>query len=361
MTRRRTIAVVTGTRAEFGLLTSVMRAIDAHPKLRLCTIVTGTHLTAGTWRDVRDAGFAIEAKVPMQNRGHTGRAADVVALGRGIAGLGEAFERLAPEVVLVLGDRIEALAAASAASVGGRRVAHLHGGDRAEGVADEAMRHAITKLAHLHFPVTAESRRRLIRMGEDPAATFNHGSPAIDALAGIIPADDAPELIVMQHPTGQSDDDEARAMRGTLAATRGHRRLVLWPNHDPGRGGIVRAIERDARDEVADHLPRARFLAMLAGAKAIVGNSSAGLIEAAALRVPCVNVGSRQAGRQKPGNVIDCDEGKAAVVAAVARALAVDMRRLRHPYGRGDTGERIAATLAALDLDAVPIRKRNRY
>jgi UDP-hydrolysing UDP-N-acetyl-D-glucosamine 2-epimerase len=364
MANPRTIAVVTGTRAEFGLLASVMRAIADQPTLQLRTVVTGTHLTAGTWQDVRDAGFTIDAKVPMQRRGDPGRAADVAALGRGVTGLGEAFGELKPDVVLVLGDRIEALAGACAASVGGLLVAHVHGGDRAEGVADEAMRHAITKLAHLHFPATTQSRRRIIRMGEDPARVFNHGSPAIDALRDVQPdtdSPDAPELIVLQHPIDAGDPQESRWMRDTLAATRGYARLVLMPNHDPGRGGIARAIEQHAGKEAVEHLPRPRFLSLLAGAKAIVGNSSAGLIEAAALRVPCVNVGPRQAGREKPGNVVDCDYGKAHVAAALDAALKVDRQRLRHPYGRGESGPRIAQTLGTIKLGAVARRKRNRY
>ncbi len=358
MAKPRTIAVVTGTRAEFGLLDTVMRAIDAHLKLDLQTVVTGTHLVAGTWKEVRDAGYAIDAKVRMQKSGAIGRAADVQSLSRGIAGLGKAYDQLKPDIVLVLGDRIEVLAAASAASVGGYRVAHLHGGDRAEGVADEAIRHAVTKLVHLHFPGCDSSKRRLIRLGENPASVFNHGSPAIDALRGVTPAANAPQVIVMQHPIGASNTQEARWMRETLAATKGYDRLILEPNHDPGRGGIVRAIGRLDR---VSHLPRGRFLSLLAGCGAVVGNSSAGLIEAAALRVPCVNIGPRQAGREKPANVTDCDYGRSHITRALRRALKLDLRRMRHPYGKGDTGQRIAETLATADLASIPLRKRNAY
>lgn len=357
---QRTIAVVTGTRAELGLLLPVMRAIEAHRSLRLRLIATGTHLSAGTWRDVRDAGFAIDAKVRMQQANATGRAADVAAMGRGVRGLGEAFARLQPDVVLVLGDRIEVLAAATAASVGGFRVAHVHGGDRAEGVADEAMRHAVSKLAHLHFPATVQSRRRLIRMGERRDLVFNVGSPAVDGLRDIEPATDAPRVIVMQHPIGEREAREHRWMRGTLGAVRAHGAMVWMPNHDPGREGIVRAV-REAGLEAVTHVPRVRFLALLKGCGAIVGNSSTGLIEAAALRKPCVNVGPRQAGREKPANVIDCAYGEANVRRAVRAALAMDLGRMRHPYGDGRCAERIAERLATLDPSAVPMRKRNAY
>jgi UDP-hydrolysing UDP-N-acetyl-D-glucosamine 2-epimerase len=360
MKKRRTIAVVTGTRAEFGLLTPIMRAIDAHPRLALKLIVTGTHLTAGTWRDIRAAGFTIDARVPMQRKGKSGRAADADALGRGVRGLGRAFAELRPDVALVLGDRIEAFAAASAASVGGFRVAHVHGGDRAEGVADEAMRHAITKLAHLHFPATARSRERIIRMGERPGFVWNIGSPAADGLDTIEPSVDAPEIVLLQHPIGESDKREAAWMRQTLAAVADFQALVIGPNHDPGGDGIRAVLDPD-RHFVVDSLPRPAFLSLLAGARAIVGNSSAGLIEAAVLKVPCVNIGPRQAGREKPANVVDCDYGEQNVRKALKRALRLDLRRMRHPYGDGRAGERIANRLATIDLDAAPLRKRNAY
>lgn len=376
----RTIVVVTGSRAEFGLLAPVMRAIAARPSLRLRVAVGGLHLAMGTWKDVAAAGFAIDAKVAMQRAGRVGRAADVAALGRGIAGFGQAFARLKPEMVVVLGDRIEALAAACAASVGGWRLAHLHGGDRAEGVADEAMRHAISKMAHLHLAATAQSRRRLIRMGEHPSTVFNVGSPAIDALGAVVPAGEdllkrlglrpgTPLVIVVQHPVGASDRQERAWMDATLAATRPRtgpeswQRLVMSPNGDPGSRGIASAL-RAAGIRAIPHLPRGEFLALLAGAAALVGNSSAGLIEAAAVRkggVPVVNVGPRQAGRERPGNVIDCAYGQAAVRAALIKALGRGAGRRRHPYGDGRTGPKVAQILAELDWARFGVRKCNAY
>jgi UDP-hydrolysing UDP-N-acetyl-D-glucosamine 2-epimerase len=361
----RTIAVVTGTRAEFGLLRTVMRAIAAHPRLRLRTIVTGAHLTRGTWRDVAAAGLPIDARVPMQKPGGIGRAADGAALGRGIIGISRVLAATTPDFVVVLGDRIEAFAAASAASIGGIRVAHLHGGDRAEGVADEAMRHAISKLSHLHFAATVRSRNRLVRMGEWPELVFNVGSPAADELRDVVAAGDAPDFIVMMHPVGGDDLQERRWMMQTLRASARRlgspaKRLIIAPNSDAGSSGI-RAALKAARADFAEHLPRDRFVAMLKGAKAIVGNSSAGLIEAAILRVPCVNIGPRQNGREKPRNVVDCDYGQSAVAGAIDQAMGLDLRGLRHPYGDGGTGERVAGILAEIGLSEVSLRKRNAY
>jgi len=356
MTRR--IAVITGNRAEYGILEPVLDAIESHDALALRLVVTGTHLITDS---IKDISYPIAARVKMQRTGAVAsRAEDVQSLGRGVSGFGRALEQLAPDVVLVIGDRIEALAAALAAQVGGVRLAHIHGGDRAEGVADEAMRHAISKLAHLHFAATAQSAKRLTRMGEHKAHVYPTGSPAVDALANVTPSADAPDLIIMQHPVGETNEKEYGWMEATLKATAKHRRLVMAPNHDPGRDGIMRAIV-DHKLKPTEHLPRTEFLGLLAGAKAIVGNSSAGLIEAAALKTPTVNLGPRQAGRERPRSVIDANYGVASARRALKEAIALDTSRLRHPYGDGRASQRIADHLASIKLDELPLHKRNAY
>jgi UDP-hydrolysing UDP-N-acetyl-D-glucosamine 2-epimerase len=369
------VLVVTGTRAEFGLLEPVMRAVDAHADLELRVAATGAHLLAParTIEEVRER-VRIDAVVEMQRPGETSRTDDARALGRGILGFADAIEALHPAWVVVLGDRIEALAAASAASVGGIPVAHLHGGDRAEGVADEAMRHAVTKLAHLHLPATPASAERIIRMGENPELVCAIGSTAIDALASVAPmADDefaecgSPEALFLMHPIGRDDEAERRAAGAALSALSGRRTLALHPNHDPGRLGIIAAI-RDAGVLESQHLARDRFLALLrrlAGSGGLlVGNSSAGLIEAAALRLPAVNIGERQGGRERASNVVDAEETRESAAAAIERALAIERDAIEHPYGDGRAGERAAERIAAVsrtgDLTRV-VRKRNSY
>lgn len=348
--------VVTGSRAEFGLLEPVMRAIDAHPDLELLTAVAGAHLLppAHTWREVERA-FPIAAKIPMQRHGETGRLADAAALGAGVSGLADALARLKPHWAVVLGDRIEAMAAACAASIGGVALAHIHGGDRAEGVADEAMRHAITKLAHLHLPATAASAERITRMGEHPDRVRAIGSPAIDGLDRIPPLDESrwrglgePEIVFLMHPIGRHDDEERRAAHHALRAITGRKTLALMPNHDPGRGGIVRAIE-ESGVRAAAHLARPEFIGLLRRAGALVGNSSAALIECAAIGVPAVNIGRRQSGRERAGNVVDAaNETTEAVADALRRALTL-RAPFEHPYGDGSAGERAAAALASLN------------
>ncbi|MCC6949941.1 MAG: UDP-N-acetylglucosamine 2-epimerase (hydrolyzing) [Phycisphaerales bacterium] len=368
---RRHVCVVTGSRAEFGLLRPVMHAVARHPVLSLSVVAAGSHLVlpSPTFREVKaEFGAYLAEGVPMQAAGRTTRRDDAEALGAGVSRFARAFDRLNPDWVVVLGDRIEAFAAAAAASVGGWMLSHIHGGDRAEGIADEAMRHAISKLAHLHFAATRASGERLVRMGEQPQRVHVVGSPAIDDLA-TIPAMDpdefeglgAPTVVVLMHPVGREDDAEEAEMTGVLAGLDAERVLALPPNLDPGRGGIVRAIEAciPAHPEaqhragafIGAHMARPSFVGMLktlaARGGVMVGNSSAGLIEAAALNLPVVNVGARQHGRERAGNVVDVDTpDPGAVRAGVRASRAIDRSAITHPYGEGRAGERIAELLA---------------
>jgi UDP-hydrolysing UDP-N-acetyl-D-glucosamine 2-epimerase len=382
--RRQRIAVITGSRAEFGLLAPVMRAIQDRPDLELLVIAAGSHLVspAISYQDVKRQ-FSVADAVPMQNAGKHSRADDVQALGKGTARFGRAFESLAPDWVVVLGDRIEAFAAASAASIGGHALAHIHGGDRAEGIADEAMRHAITKLAHLHLAATPESAERLRRMGERPASIHTVGSPAIDGLDRIQPMGEAelaalghPRAILLMHPVGRPEEHEESAASAVLDAalrwTDPRAVLALHPNFDPGRGGILRALEQaeqrwPGRVRLALHIPREKFISLLKAVGEsgglLVGNSSAALIEAAALRIPAVDIGPRQAGRERAGNVISCPaEAPEPLARALAAAAAIDRSRITHPYGDGHAGPRIAAILAATNPHADGLlRKRCAY
>jgi len=376
MSQKRRILIVTGSRAEFGLLRPVMHAVHRHPSLELAVVAAGSHLIqpALTLRDVK-AEFNIADSVPMQIAGKTGRYEDAESVGRGVGRFARAFLNLQPSWVVVLGDRIEAFAAASAASIGGWGLAHIHGGDRAEGVADEAMRHAITKLAHLHFPATEESAARIVKMGETPANIHAVGSPAIDGLADVSEASaeliehlgGVPRVLFSMHPIGRDAADEelgaGLALRACVASVGAERVLALHPNADPGREGVLKAIERTGIRTLA-HLPRDQFVGVLkamARTKGVlVGNSSAALIEAAALRVACVDIGDRQAGRQRCANVVHASEDEAAIRRALDDAMALDLSRSVHPYGDGHTGPRIADVLARTDASGL-LRKRNTY
>jgi UDP-hydrolysing UDP-N-acetyl-D-glucosamine 2-epimerase len=354
-----------------------MLAVARHPALELACVVAGSHLVGNepTVHEVK-RDFKIADIAPMQQSGPSGRFEDAASVGRGIGRFGRAFERLNPAWVVVLGDRIEAFAAAACASIAGIPLAHLHGGDRAEGVADEAMRHAITKLAHLHLPATPASAERIVRMGERPETVRVIGSPAVDGLDAIEAMNDeawralgAPDTVFLMHPIGRSpevEEADAAEVLGTLRAS-GRRVLALEPNLDAGREGISRAI-RESGVASRAHLPRAEFVGLLkrlAGAGGVlVGNSSAGLIEAAVLRAAAVDVGPRQAGRERPANVVHADD-VAGARAALDRAIAIpqaERSAWTHPYGDGRAGERAAAELAAwLPRSGSLVRKRCAY
>lgn len=372
---RRHVCVVTGSRAEFGLLRPVMRAVAAHPDLSLSVVAAGSHLVLPslTFREVKaEFGAYLAEGVPMQVAGRTTRRDDAEALGVGVSRFARVFDRLGPAWIVVLGDRIEAFAAAAAASVGGWMLAHIHGGDRAEGIADEAMRHSISKLAHLHFAASAESGERLLRMGEQAHRVHVVGSPAIDDLAAI-PAMDpdefeglgAPSVVVLMHPVGRDDDAEETDMTAVLAGLAGERVLALPPNLDPGRNGILRAVEAWAPTHpeaqhrggafTGSHMVRPQFIGMLrtlaARGGVLVGNSSAGLIEAAALRLPVVNVGMRQHGRERAGNAVQVDTPEpGAVGAGVRAARMIERSAITHPYGDGHAGVVISGLLAGAEV-----------
>ncbi len=362
--RPRKVGIITGSRAEFGLLEPVIAACLQSPALEPLVITAGSHLVGPTltYREVA-ARFEVIDRVPMQVAGRTGRSADVEALGKGVQRFGRVLEFHQPDWVVVLGDRIEAMAGATAASVGGFALAHIHGGDRAEGVADEAMRHAITKLAHLHLAASEQSGERILRMGERPEMVHVVGSPAIDGLASIDPLDDdgfedlgSPELVVLMHPVGRTNEAEEAIMTGVLAACEGRRTLALMPNFDPGRAGIVRAIETWGGPHRL-HLPRGQFVGLLKrlsdSGGALIGNSSAALIEASALQVPAADIGPRQGGRETTGNVVHApNEAVEEIRATIQRACSLDRSAITSPYGDGQAGPRIASLLSKLDPGA---------
>jgi UDP-hydrolysing UDP-N-acetyl-D-glucosamine 2-epimerase len=368
MTSTRHIAVVTGSRADFGLLRSVLRAIDNHDALTLQLIVTGTHLFEGA-DTMMEIGleFSLAADVVMQVEDEHGRDADAQAVGRGVSGFSDVFYRLEPDVVVVLGDRIEAFAAAAAASVGGLTLAHLHGGDRAEGIADEAMRHAITKLAHVHFPATEQSAERIKRMGEDLAAIHVVGSPAADGLDTVPPLGEglfkqlgSPRTVFLMHGVGLENALEERRAATALEACAAHGPvLAIEPNTDAGSQGVHAALAASPEGVfVIPYMPREEFIGALKRVDAIVGNSSAGLIEAAVVGCAAINVGTRQRGRERASNVIDVHEANE--VGSALQNFSACAGVKDHPFGDGSCGVRIAALLASIDLSSSP-RKCNAY
>jgi GDP/UDP-N,N'-diacetylbacillosamine 2-epimerase (hydrolysing) len=375
----RKVLYVTGTRADYGLMAATLARAAAHPALTLQVAVTGMHLseTYGlTVREIEAAGLPIVARIPT---GVDARSADAMALGIGqaVIGLTQALREQAPDIVLLLGDRGEMLAGAIAALHCGIAIAHLHGGERS-GTVDEPVRHAISKLSHWHMAASEESRERLIRMGERPDQVWVTGAPSLDGIEA--QANQARELtlqalglpdgaryaLVLFHPVVQEAGD---AYVQTLALHQAIERCVIasgrqvvWlePNADAGGHGILRALEGTAVRRIR-HLARPLYLAALRHADVLVGNSSSGIIEAASLGTPVVNVGSRQQARQRNANIRDCEPQARAIETQLAHQLAHGPYVPANVYGDGRAGERIVDLLAHQPFAPDLMNKVNSY
>jgi len=380
---RRRICVVTGSRAEYGLLYWLLETLRSDERVETQIVTTGMHLSPEfglTERQIAAEGFQVAARVEMLLSSDT--AVGVTkSLGLGVIGFADALERLKPEIVVVLGDRFEILAAAQAAMLARIPIAHIHGGESTEGAVDDAIRHAITKMAQLHFVAAEPYRRRVIQLGESPQRVYDVGAPGLDyikrakllargelELALGLPPGGA-YFLVTYHSATLGERDPTQCMQQLLAALDGftsHRIVFTAPNADPGgraMGAMVADyVERHAdRTRLFDSLGQLRYLSALAYADAVIGNSSSGLIEAPALKVPTVNIGPRQAGRLRAESVVDCGEDAAAITSAVRRVLEAGFRgRLKHaasPYGQGDAASKMAHILATVPLEDLQAKR----
>ena len=375
---RRRIAVVTTSRADYGLLYWVLRELERDPRVRLQLVVTGMHFSrehGSTYRRIRADGFVPAAEVRVDVG--AGTEEDIArSTGR------MTFARLRPELVVVLGDRYELLPVASVATLFRVPIAHLHGGEATEGLIDEAVRHAVTKLSHLHLVAARPYAERVRAMGEEPWRIRVVGTPGLDHLRrtplpplaetlariGLPIHDRRPLVLVTYHPVtlqaGQAAR-QARALARALAAVPA-RLVVTAPNADPEYRPIIRALSTLTRSRsevrfVAD-LGSAGYLSLLKHADVMVGNSSSGLTEAPSFGLPVVNVGDRQRGRLRAANVIDVEPTAASIGRGVRRALSPAFRRraraAKNPYGGPGASVRIAKLLASVPLDERLLTKR---
>jgi UDP-N-acetylglucosamine 2-epimerase (non-hydrolysing)/GDP/UDP-N,N'-diacetylbacillosamine 2-epimerase (hydrolysing) len=365
MSRR--ICAVSGSRADWGLLKPVLAGIRRAPDLALQLAVTGSHLDTAyghTVDVIEDEGFTVDARIDLALA--TANAMAVTqALGRGVVGFAAALHTLQPDLLLVLGDRYEILAAVQAALIARIPVAHIAGGDITEGAFDDAIRHAITKLSHLHFVTNADAQRRLLQMGEDKARVHLSGSPGIDQLQSterlsptqLAASLDFPlrarNLAITFHPAtldSASPLTQLEALLSALDQLGPDTGLIFTgTNADTGGEAINTRLTEyvDHRDNACLHpsLGQQRYYSLVALADAVVGNSSSGLYEAPSLGTATVNIGSRQSGRLRATSVIDCPAETTAIVAAIHNAYDMDMRGVENPYGDGHASERILAVL----------------
>lgn len=382
MSGSRRILYVSGTRADFGLMCGTLQKIRARPGLDLQVVVTGMHLSESygmTVREVEASGLPILARLPTDV---AERSASAMARGIGelIIGLTPLLEAHRPDLLMLLGDRGEMLAAAIAALHVGVPVVHLHGGERS-GTVDEPVRHAITKLSHWHFVATRESRERVIRLGERPEHVWITGAPSLDGLETVLKSarSEALELLelpdgsrfalVLFHPVVQEREsayEQTRALADAVNRVLLARGIdVIWldPNADAGSAEILRAA-RDhgaARLRFVAHLPRSSFLLALRHADLLLGNSSAGIIEAASLGTPVVNIGTRQRLRERNANTLDCAADARSIEAASVQWLEHGRFPEANRYGDGAAGERIVELLAAEPLSPDLLDKFNVY
>ena len=376
------VGVVTVSRSDYGHLRPVLDAIAAGGDLRLQLFVGGMHLAPAfglTVREIEADGREIAERVEMLvgDDAPTGIAASI---GRGVEGFARAYARCAPDVVLVLGDRFEMLAAATAALPFALPVAHLHGGEVTEGAIDNQIRHAITKLAHVHLVAADAHAKHVASLGEEAWRIHTVGAPGLDRIPST-PRHSRAELaarlglplappwiavtyhpVTLEHTAAPWQVDELLAALDKVDGTL----IVTYPNADTAHRAIVDRLEDFARGRARARLVRSLgddvYLSLLAHADAMVGNSSSGLIEAPSFALPVVNVGTRQDGRLRAPNVIDVGHGRDEILAALEKALAPafrdGLRGLANPYGDGHAAPRIVEVLRALPLGDRLVRKR---
>jgi UDP-hydrolysing UDP-N-acetyl-D-glucosamine 2-epimerase len=377
----RTIGVVTVARSDYGIYLPILRRILSDPDLRLHLIVSGMHLSPEfglTVKTIESDGIEIGERIEMLLSADTPEAI-AKSMGLGLIGLAQAYARKRPDILVVLGDRFEMHAAALAALPFKLPVAHIHGGEITEGAIDDALRHSITKLSHLHFVATEAYGRRVIQLGEEPWRVKVCGAPSLDNLRTTVLLDatalekkhalrlDAAPLLVTFHPVTLEYEQAAWQIDELLAAVAAVEMPVVFtmPNADTGGRAVTQSIKdfvkAHPRAFLVDNLGIQSYFSMMSIAAAMVGNSSSGLIEAPAFKLPVVNIGNRQRGRVRAANVIDVENGRDEILQGIRRALQPAFRQglsgMVNPNGDGQAAEKIVQCLKEVTLDETLVTK----
>ncbi|HDM8133151.1 TPA: UDP-N-acetylglucosamine 2-epimerase (hydrolyzing) [Vibrio harveyi] len=371
------VAVFTGTRAEYGLLFWLLKDIQSDPDLTLQLLVSGMHLSpefGDTYKQIEKDGFSIDEKIEilLSSDSAVGTAK---SMGLGVLGFADALSRLAPDVLVILGDRFEALAAAQTAMILRIPIVHLHGGEITEGAYDDAIRHAITKLSYLHGTSTEKYRQRVIQLGESPERVKNIGAIGLDHLKRASFMDtqelsesinfsiDKPYFLVTYHPVtlGEEAPEESfQALLDALDMFPDHQVILTYPNADDGGRRIIPMLEEYARSNpervlAIPSLGQVRYLSAVKHAAAVIGNSSSGIIEVPAFDVPTVNIGSRQKGRLAAKSVLNATATKEsisnAVSLAVSRKYKAENENIANPYGQGDSSKQVIEMIKGLQFE----------
>lgn len=365
------VCVITGTRAEFGLLKPLIQKLLDDSRLELRLVVTGSHLSAAfgnTQNEILEAGFPVYAQIPIPLDGDS-KPDMARATGHAVTVFADFFEQDHPDIVVVLGDRYEIFGAVTAASMQGIPVAHIHGGETTEGAVDEFIRHCITKMSQLHFTACGEYRNRVIQLGEHPDRVFDVGALGVENILHMprmtlqevgeslnFPLEGTPFAIVTMHPVTMEDNTAREQMDELIAAMDAFpemKYIITKANADAG-GRIINAIWDAEKGKhpnwiVVPSLGVRRYLSALAHAKMMLGNSSSGIIEAPAMHIPTVNIGDRQKGRMMAESVICCTPEKESIVLAMEKAMSPSFKAItaaaQCPFGNGNTSEKILMEL----------------
>ena len=380
MTRK--ICVITGSRAEYGLLRWVMQGIKNDPELNLQIVATGMHLSPEfglTYREIEKDGFRIDRKVEMLISSDT-PVGIAKSMGLGLIGFSDSLNELQPDLIVVLGDRFEIFAAVSAALVARIPVAHLHGGEVTEGCVDEAIRHSITKMSQLHFVAAEEYRQRVIQLGEQPEYVFLVGGVGIDNITRLKLLDRAEleeslgielaekNLLITFHPVTLEESTAANqmaALLATLGELRDTQLIFTLPNADTDGRMLIKMVEQFAAHHTNAHaytsLGQLRYLSCIAHVDGVVGNSSSGLTEVPSFKKGTINIGDRQRGRLQAESVINCEPTRQSIAEALGKLYSADfqstLKRALNPYGDGGASEAIIATVKNISLEGI-LKKR---
>lgn len=377
------ICVVTGTRAEYGLLKPVIKEINDSRDLELELVVTGMHLSPEfglTYREIEQDGYPIKAKIEMLLSSDT-TVGITKSMGIAIIGFADYFEGNKPDIVIILGDRYEMLMAASAAMIARIPIAHIHGGELTEGVIDEAIRHSITKMSHLHFTTTDEYRKRVIQLGEQPCSVYNVGSLGVESikkislmkkedLESIINFKFANTIMVTYHPVTLESMTSAMQFKNILDVIDAHKEITIIftkANSDTDGRVINQMIDEYVNNNkdrcvAFASLGQLKYLSALQYCVAVLGNSSSGIIEVPSFGIPTINIGDRQLGRVHSESVIDCNCDMEQIDTALKRALSPEFRQyildVNNPYEGERTSERIVDTIRKQLNKGIDIKKK---
>ena len=372
------IAVFTGTRAEYGLLYWIIKGLHESNKVELQLYVGGMHLSKEFGRTIEQIecdGFTVSEKLEFLLSSDT-PVGIAKSMGLALIGAADVLARTQPDLLVILGDRFESMAICQAAMVAQIPIAHIHGGETTEGLIDEAVRHSITKMAHLHFTATEAYRKRVIQLGEQPSRVFNVGAPGIDSINALellnrrelsdsikFDIENTPYLMMTYHPVTLSQDGAKEDLNQLLYALKeypNYKFLITYPNADThGRAltPMLKEFEQALKGRVllVRSLGQLRYLSALKHCELVIGNSSSGLIEAPAFKVPTINVGDRQKGRISGESVINCSGDKLSILRAIEKGLCEGFKKkcqyFENPYGHGGSSDKILDIIINKDLD----------